>query len=113
MNFLNLAILVSSIAFLYYGLECLFSQKMKDEFTRFGLKQQRVLTAYLQLTGAIGLIFGFFVSPMLTLISAAGLSLLMFLGFGVRIKIKDSISESLPALVLALINLFIAYKYYQ
>lgn len=113
MNFLNLAILVSSIAFLYYGLECLFSQKMKDEFIRFGLKQQRVLTAYLQLTGAIGLILGFFVSPMLILISAAGLSLLMFLGFGVRIKIKDSILESLPALVLALINLFIAYKYYQ
>ncbi|TVZ14330.1 DoxX family protein [Maribacter sp. MAR_2009_72] len=113
MTFLNIAILISSIGFLYYGFECLFSQKMKDEFIRFGLSKQRVLTAYLQLTGALGLIFGFFMSPLLILISAAGLSLLMLLGFGVRIKIKDSILESLPALVLALINLFIAYRYYQ
>ncbi len=113
MNFLNIAILVSSIAFLYYGFECLFSQKMKDEFIRFGLKEQRALTAYLQLTGALGLIFGYFVSSLLIIVSAAGLSLLMLLGFGVRIKIKDSISESLPSLVLALINLFIAISYYQ
>ncbi|WP_076548264.1 DoxX family protein [Maribacter ulvicola] len=113
MSFLNIAVLLSSSAFLYYGVECLWSKKMKDEFIRFGLKKQRVLTAYLQISGALGVIFGFFLAPILILISAAGLALLMFLGFGVRIKIKDSIAESLPSLILGLINLFIAVSYYN
>ncbi|TDT45339.1 DoxX-like protein [Maribacter spongiicola] len=113
MKILNIAILLSSSAFLYYGVECLFSQKMKDEFERFGLKNQRVLTAILQLAGGSGLIIGYFFSPILVLMASAGLALLMFLGFAVRIKIKDSTAESLPSLVLALINLFIAVSYYQ
>ncbi|MBU2946570.1 DoxX family protein [Zobellia uliginosa] len=113
MTLLGMAIIVSSSAFLYYGVECLFSQKLKDEFIRFGLKQQRILTAYLQLFGAIGLIIGYFFSPLLTFLAAAGLTLLMLLGFAVRIKIKDSLLDSLPSLVLAFVNLFIAVGCYQ
>ena len=37
----------------------------------------------------------------------------MFLGFLVRIKIKDSFIESLPALTFALINLYIFIVYFQ
>ncbi|MEP2240434.1 MAG: DoxX family protein [Maribacter sp.] len=113
MNILNLAILLSSIAFLYYGTECLLSQKMKDEFARFGLKNQRILTAYLQLLGGSGLIVGYFFSSILLFAAAGGLTLLMLLGFAVRIKIKDSLLESLPSLILALVNLFIAVRYFQ
>lgn len=113
MKILNIAILLSSSAFLYYGVECLFSQKMKDEFVRFGLKNHRVLTAILQLAGGLGLFIGYFFTPILVLVASVGLTLLMFLGFAVRIKIKDSLAESLPSLVLALINLFIAVSYYQ
>ena len=112
MNILNIALLLSSCAFLFYGINCLSSQKMKDEFVRFGLDKQRILTGCLQLLGALGLVFGYFFSPLLTFIAAVGLTFLMFAGFAVRIKIKDSFIESLPSLVFALINLFICVKYY-
>lgn len=113
MIILNIAIFLSSSAFLYYGMECLLSQKMKEEFIRFGLKDQRMLTSYLQLLGGSGLLLGYFLSPILVFVSASGLALLMFLGFGVRIKIKDSIAESLPSFILGLINVFISVSYYN
>jgi len=113
MIILNVAVFLSSFAFIYYGFECLTSQKMKDEFARFGLKNQRPLTGYLQLLGGSGLLLGYFFSPILVFVSASGLALLMFLGFGVRIKIKDSIAESLPSFILGLINVFISVSYYN
>ncbi|MFQ3240293.1 MAG: hypothetical protein ACI9NI_002624 [Olleya marilimosa] len=112
MSLLNLAILLSSCAFLFYGINCLVSQTMKDEFVRFGLDKQRQLTGILQLLGALGLILGYFLFPIVTVIAAAGLSILMFLGFLVRIKIKDSILQSLPSLLFAVINLYISVQYY-
>lgn len=112
MNILNTALLISSGAFLFYGINCLLSQKMKDEFIRFGLDKQRILTGYLQLLGALGLAFGYFFSPLLTFIASVGLAILMFSGFAVRVKIKDSILESLPSLIFAFINLFICVEYY-
>jgi hypothetical protein len=112
MSILNIAVFLSSSAFLFYGINCLLSQKMKDEFARFGLGKQRILIGYLQLLGALGLIIGYFFSPLLIFIASTGLTLLMFSGFAVRIKIKDSLLESLPSLIFALINLFICVKYY-
>ncbi len=112
MNILKLALLVSSVSFLYYGINCLVSQKMKDEFVRFDLDKQRILTGYLQLIGAIGLAVGYFFSTLLTFIASVGLTMLMFTGFAVRVKIKDSILMSIPSLTFALINLFISIKYY-
>lgn len=109
---LNIAIVLSSGAFLFYGINCLWSKKMKDEFVRFGLGKQRILIGCLQVLGALGLIFGYLCSPILTFIASAGLTLLMFSGFAVRIKIKDSLLEALPSLIFALINLFICVKYY-
>lgn len=112
MSILNIVLALSSISFLFYGINCLFSREMKEEFTRFGLENQRVLTGYFQLFGALGLGIGYFFFPLLTFISSVGLTILMFSGFTVRIKIKDSISQSLPSLIFALLNLFISIKYY-
>ncbi|WP_045474202.1 DoxX family protein [Winogradskyella sp. PG-2] len=112
MNILNIALLFSSVAFLFYGANCLLSKKMKDEFVRFGLEKQRILTGYLQLFGALGLIFGYLFFPLLIFIASVGLAILMFLGFAVRLKIKDSLLESLPSLIFGLINLFICVSFY-
>ena len=112
MNILSVALLLSSGSFLFYGINCLLSQKMKDEFVRFGLDKQRILTGYLQLLGAFGLAFGYFFSPHLTFIASVGLAILMFSGFAVRVKIKDSILKLLPSLIFALINLLICVEYY-
>jgi len=102
------AILISSVAFLFYGFNCLFSQVMVAEFRRFGLNDgQRKITGILQLIGSLGIGIGYFTSTLLLLIAAAGLCLLMIIGFGVRIKIKDSLLESLPSLIFAIMNAYI------
>jgi len=81
---------------------------MKTEFIRYRLGQQRVLVGALQLIGAIGLIVGYFYSPIICLVSALGLCVLMILGLGVRLKIRDSVMQSTPAFLYALINGYIA-----
>ena len=103
----------SSLAFIFYGINCLKSEKMKIEFERFGLSmQQRQLTGVLQLLGGFGLLFGLYFSDILAFLATAGLSLLMFLGFGVRLKIKDGLIASSPSLLLALLNLYLAVIFF-
>ncbi len=104
-------ILLIAMAFLFYGYNCLFSEKMTEEFNRFGLNTaQRKTTGVAQIIGALGLIGGCFYWP-LGLAASAGLTLLMLLGFGVRLKIKDSFAESAPSFILMLINGYFAYYF--
>lgn len=56
--------------------------------------------------GATGLLVGLIFNPILS-ISSLGLSLLMFSGLIVRIKLKDSLWISLPAGFFMLLNLYI------
>lgn len=81
---------------------------MKKEFKRFGLEKFGALTAILEILGAIGLLLGLSFHPLL-LISSAGLTVLMFLGVLVRIKMKDSLLISTPAILFMLLNAFIFY----
>ena len=114
MTILNIAILLSSAAFFLYGINCIISQKMANEFIRFGLdKNKRLLTGYLQILGSLSLAIGYVILPDLVFLGSSGLTLLMIFGFAVRLKIKDSILQSLPSLAFALINLFIAVEYYR
>ena len=108
---LTTLIFISASSFLFYGLHCLFSKKMAQEFKRFGLNDFRKPTGILQLIGAIGLLMGFFY-PILTLIASAGLAFLMLLGFLVRLKIKDSLLVSSPAFAFMLLNLYILFASY-
>jgi hypothetical protein len=108
-RFINTAlILFSSFSFIIYGILCLVSPKMKLEFVRFGVSQFRLLTGILELMGGLGLLVGFlFNSTFFILLSAGGLSVLMLMGFGVRIKIKDGLLKSSPAFIFMVINLII------
>lgn len=81
---------------------------MKNEFKRFGLEKYGTLVAILELVGAIGLLIGFQNHTVLILASG-GLAVLMFLGTGVRVKIKDSLLASLPAFFYFLVNTIILY----
>ena len=72
---------------------------MKAEFKRFGLEKFGGLTGCLEIVGGIGLIIGFWVPVLLTLASL-GLFLLMVLGFGVRLKMRDSLVLTLPSFFL-------------
>ena len=102
-----------SVSFLFYGLGCFYSPTMYKEFKRFGLSNtQRKITGFFQVLGACGLSYGFYLNPTIGFSAALGLSLLMSLGFGVRLKIKDSFIQSFPSFFFALLNLFVAYQFY-
>jgi uncharacterized membrane protein YphA (DoxX/SURF4 family) len=108
MNLLLLLTLFSSVSFLIYGISYFYSPQMKKEFERFGLKKFGVLTALLEIVGAIGLLVGFVSIPIL-LISSGGLALLMFLGLVARARVKDGLWVSLPALLFMVLNVYIFY----
>lgn len=98
--------LFSALSFLFFGFSCLYAPFLKLEFKRYGLVNYRRLTGFLQLLGALALVLGFYYKP-LALAGSIGLSILMFMGLAVRIKIKDSIRKSLPAAFYAVLNLLL------
>jgi DoxX-like family len=108
MNLLTALILISSLSFMGYGIAYFISPKMKSEFKRFGLERVGALTAALEILGALGLLLGFKLHPIL-LISAGGLAILMLLGVAVRIKMKDSVWVSLPAFFFMILNAYIFF----
>ncbi len=100
------------ISFLVFGITCLTTEYMRMEFVRYGLAKYRKLTGYLQLLGGMGLIFGYFFSLLLLLLSSLGLFILMASGYSVRLKIKDGFKKSAPALFYALLTLYLSYRYW-
>lgn len=99
----NSLLIFSALSFFFFGTSCLVSKKLVSEFERYGIPQYRVLTGWLQLLGAAGIVIGFRYMPLLW-VSTAGLSLLMAFGVGVRIKIRDGILQTLPALFYCVLN---------
>lgn len=94
------------VAFLGFGLQCLLSRHMVDEFRRYGLPGFRILTGILQLAGGLGMIAGLFYPPLLILTSG-GLAALMFLGALARFRVGDRLIDASPALFLMFLNLWI------
>lgn len=106
MQFFPSLVLFTSVSFLIYGFCCLFTRYMKNEFERFGLPSFRQLTGGLEIAGAFGLALGL-VMPILGCLAAGGLVILMLVGFLVRLKIKDGIVRSSPALFYMVLNLYL------
>ena len=106
MRLLDILILISSLSFLAYGISWFTSPHMKSEFKRFRLEKFGLLTVVLEIAGGLGLIVGLFFNFIL-LISSGGLALLMLLGFMVRLRVKDSLWVSLPALFYLALNSYI------
>ena len=98
------------VSFLGYGLSCLLTARMNREFERYGLVRFRVLTGLLQIAGALGLLGGLRF-PLIGATAAGGLTLLMLLGFGVRLKIRDGIARSLPALLYLIVSAWLCAKF--
>ena len=76
---------------------------MEEEFKRFGLPNISLFIAVSQLSGSIGLIFGLF-HPIILIFSSAGLTIMMLIACLVRIRVKDTLLESLPALFYLILN---------
>ena len=109
MNLFLILILISSFSFLIYGIVYFTSSHMKSEFKRFGQEKFGVLTAVLEILGALGLLIGLIYNPIL-LLASGGLGLLMFLGVIVRLKVRDKFWVLIPALFFMILNFYIFIK---
>ena len=87
------------------------SPAMRREYDRYGLTKFRGLVGTLQVLGAMGLLVGFH-TPLVGQFSAIGLALMMLCGVGVRIKIKDTALQTLPAFAYMLLNAYLAFAGY-
>lgn len=81
---------------------------MKSEFKRFGLEKFGPITVVLELLGGLGLLVGLKFHLILAL-SSGGLALLMLLGVSVRIKVKDTLLVTFPAILFMLVNAYIFF----
>ncbi len=79
---------------------------MKVEFERFKLEKYGLIVIILQFLGATGLMIGLVYKPIL-IFSSFGLALLMFFGVLVRLKLKDGLYASAPALFFMILNALI------
>lgn len=104
---LNVALIFfSAISFLGYGLGCFVSDYLKREFDRYGFASLRALIGGLQLCAAAGLLSGLS-QPWMGRAAAGGLALMMLVGVVVRIKIKDTFLQTIPALFYLVMNTYI------
>ena len=112
MSVVNALGVLSGLSFLIYGLSCLRSSAMEREFERFGLAKFRVLTGVLEVCGGAGLLIGLWYPPLL-FAAAAGLAVLMALGVGVRLRVRDSLLQTLPAIGFFGVNAYVAIAAWQ
>jgi len=103
----SVLILFSALSFLGYGSACFLSAYMKREFERYRLASQRTLVGGLQCCAAIGLLAGLS-QPWMGRTAAAGLALMMLVAVGVRIKIKDTLLQTIPALIYLALNAYLS-----
>ncbi|MGA9718263.1 MAG: DoxX family protein [Acidobacteriaceae bacterium] len=100
---------ISAASFAWYGASCFWSERITSEFSRYGLARLQKFTGALQLSASLGLILGHFYRPLL-LLSAGGLTLMMFLAVITRLKIRDPLYAAIPAFTLFSLNLFIVFS---
>lgn len=110
MTALEMPTLVLTISFLVYGGRCLFAEAMVHEFTRWGVAHLRYITGSLEVLGALGLIVGQWI-PWVGFLAAIGLSLLMACGVFVRIRIRDSLFQTLPAVVFLVVSVIVTCSF--
>ncbi len=99
-------ILFSALSFLGYGSACFFSSRMKQEFLRYRLASQRITVGALQWFAGIGLLLGL-TQPWMGQLAAGGLALMMLLAIIVRIQIKDTLLQTIPALFYLALNAYL------
>jgi uncharacterized membrane protein YphA (DoxX/SURF4 family) len=97
---------LSALSFLAYGTACLASSRMEPEFRRYGLARFRHAIGAVECLGGLGLLVGQFNQPILV-IAAAGLTLTMVAAVATRIRLGDSLAQTLPAAFLLVLNAFV------
>ena len=104
----QLIIVFISISFIYYSLNSIFSKKMKDEFGRWGFHKFRIFISVVQLFSGIFLLMSFFY-PFFIIYCSSIFFFMMMGAIFVRIRVKDSFLDTLPALIYFILNAIIIY----
>jgi hypothetical protein len=99
-------ILFSGLSFLGYGSACFFSSRMKQEFLRYHLAEQRIMVGALQGFAGFGLLAGMN-QPWMGQLAAGGLALMMLIAVIVRIQIKDTMLQTIPAVFYLALNTYL------
>ena len=79
---------------------------MKREFERYRLGPQRLWVGLLQCAAGMGQLVGT-EAPWVGQVAAGGLALMMLLAVGVRIRIRDSALQTIPALFYLVLNSYL------
>ena len=106
MDIYNIIIVFTSISFIAYGINSFISNKMILEFRRWGLEKRRKEIGSFQLACGIGILIGLKLNSVL-IFSSAILIIMMLVAVYVRLKIKDNISEILPAIAYLILGIII------
>jgi len=106
MDVYNIIIVFVSISFIAYGVNSFISNKMILEFKRWGLEKRRKEIGGFQLMCGIGILIGLW-SNLILILSSVVLIIMMLVAVYVRIKIKDNISEILPAIAYLILGIII------
>tara|TARA_Y100000022_G_C13216489_1_gene360158 strand:+ start:841 stop:1176 length:336 start_codon:yes stop_codon:yes gene_type:complete len=106
MDIYNLIIIFAGISFIAYGINSFISNKMIVEFKRWGLGKRRKEIGGFQLVCGVGLLIGLW-SNLMLFVSSIILLIMMLVAVYVRIKIKDNISEILPAIAYLILGIII------
>ena len=106
----NLVILLfSAFSFIFYSISSFYSERMIFEYERWGYKKFRKIIASLQFIAAFGLLIGWYF-PLLLIFASAALSVMMITAIFVRLRIKDNITNILPAILYAILNFITFYN---
>tara|TARA_B100001250_G_C19308461_1_gene575123 strand:+ start:31 stop:363 length:333 start_codon:yes stop_codon:yes gene_type:complete len=108
MDIKSIVTVFTALSFIVYGINSFISKRMISEFKRWGLEKRRKLIGVCQFITGLGLLIGFQINIIL-MISSLCLIIMMLCAVYVRIRIKDNISDILPAIAYLLLGLIIYY----
>ena len=106
MGVYNIIIIFVAISFITYGINSFVSNKMVLEFKRWGLEKRRKEIGGFQLACGIGLLIGLW-SNYTLIVSSIILIIMMLIAIYVRVKIKDNISDIIPAIAYLILGIII------
>ena len=106
MDVYNIIKVFTALSFIAYGINSFISNKMILEFERWRLGKRRKEIGSVQLACGIGILIGLKLN-FIMMISSVILIIMMLVAVYVRIKLKDNISEILPAIAYLILGIII------
>tara|TARA_B100002051_G_C16637987_1_gene587031 strand:+ start:757 stop:1095 length:339 start_codon:yes stop_codon:yes gene_type:complete len=102
-------IIFTAVSFIIYGYSSFVSRRMKSEFIRWEFGNHRKTVGSLQILGGLGLLLGLKYNILLV-VSSFCFIIMMSVAIFIRIKIKDNITDILPAITYLFLSVMIFYN---